>query len=179
MRLGSLRSCRFAALDPEHLPDHDTMITLAHKREGITLLEVVLVVALVSLFAAVGVYASRPAPSAIVARELTDVLTSQRWNAVNQGRPVVIHLSDRGNTLVTSLGRFGCVGGPASSVLFNLRPDVRVHWPSMALAFDPQGRARRCDGSGPGNTTIGIVDRRGNQAAVIVAALGRVRWEQR
>ena len=50
--------------------------------------------------------------------------------------------------------------------------------PPRGLMFTPDGLPRTCDGGGLGNTTI-LLTYRGRQAAVIVSALGRVRWEPR
>ena len=55
---------------------------------------------------------------------------------------------------------------------------VAVSFPPRGLQFTPDGLPRTCDGGGVGNTTI-LLEYRGRQAAVIVSALGRVRWEMR
>jgi len=53
-----------------------------------------------------------------------------------------------------------------------------VSGPARGLQFTPDGLPRTCDGGGVGNTTI-LLEHRGQQAAVIVSSLGRVRWEMR
>jgi prepilin-type N-terminal cleavage/methylation domain-containing protein len=76
-------------------------------------------------------------------------------------------------------GTFTPALGPCAPPTFARRPprlDVAI--PARGLAFDPHGRPRACDGSAVGNATI-LLHASGRQAAVVIASLGRVRWERR
>ena len=115
------------------------------------------------------------------ARALAHALTVQRWHAVTSGDPVVLRFDDNAGPYIARIGSFGCERDPTLQLKSLLVPpaSVLIGWPSGAIAFDHAGRPRSCTGGGVGNTTIDIIDRNGHQAAVIVAALGRVRWERR
>ena len=148
---------------------------------GLTVVELLVVLAL--LGAAMGGVAqwlvARPS-AADVARELVRHLTSSRWSAVSAGAPTTLVLLDVTKGIAEIDGVYAC--DPAGFVARHRWVPPRrfsVRWPIMGLAFAPDGRPRRCDGSAVGNTTILIEGPRGDRAAVIVASLGRVRWERR
>lgn len=158
---------------------HGAMANVPMRRLGLTLLEVLVVVAVFGVVATGLTAASRPRAAHDHARALSHAIAAQRWRAVQENQVVVIRASDRGDVVVTSRGWFTCDLLDDAHVLLERRQGVILDWPSAALAFTTDGRARRCDGGGAGNATIDVVDRQGNRAAVIVAALGRVRWERR
>lgn len=123
------------------------------QRTGLTLLEVVLAIAIMSSVLAAALLSRYQVDLAPVARSLTRELVLHRANAVLEG------------------GGSRCLsGGEHSSYV--------VAWPPRGLLFTPDGLPRTCDGGGVGNTTI-LLEHRGRQAAVIVSSLGRVRWELR
>ena len=155
------------------------MVLRAVSRSGLTLLETIVVMGIVVALVAVGIFVARPSAVDLDAQALASSLRAQRWRAVQGGLPVVVRADNANRALFLTQGVFSCDSMPLSATAFTARPNVTLTWPSSALAFDSDGRARRCDGGGAGNTTIGLTDRRGNQAAVIVATLGRVRWERR
>lgn len=146
---------------------------------GVTLVELLVVIAVLGALSFVVVAMTRPRPAHEHARMLAHAVGLQRWRSVQEGHAVVLRTSSLGNTVVAWRGRFSCEVPDGAPVLVEQRSDVTVRWPGMALAFGADGRPRRCDGSGVGNATIEVADRHGNRAAVIVAALGRVRWEPR
>ena len=146
-----------------------------------SLLEVLVVLAVLAVLA-VGYVWMLHAPTAAhrVARDLSRFLSRTRLTAVLEGRPATLIAAPSESAAVARIRRFGC------EVLIAERPtvwswpaEVQVSWPGMGLAFATDGRPRRCDGSGVGNTTILVEGLHGDRAAVIVAALGRVRWEPR
>ena len=121
-----------------------------------------------------------PAAADRVARDLVRVISVARLTTVLEGRPTTL-LTVPGETKgVARVQGFGCeVLTVEASHVWAWPGRVQVGWPAMGLAFAPDGRPRRCDGSAVGNTTILIEGPRGDRAAVIVASLGRVRWERR
>ena len=137
--------------------------------------------ALLGVALSVGAWWHLRDPSAVaLARELTRVVTTSRWSAVHEGAPVLILAGGTDVELRVLRGRYDCEAGPHETRLtWTAPPRSFIGWPAMGLAFAPDGRPRRCDGSAVGNTTIVIEGVRGDRAAVIVASLGRVRWERR
>lgn len=119
----------------------------------------VVVVALLGILVALGAAAWGAGRGAHVdaAADLARRIGSIRWDAVVTGRV--------GPCLPRDLP-----GGPPD--------DVRSIWPVRGLSFTADGLPRTCAGGGVGNATI-LLEHRGQQAAVIVSALGRVRWERR
>ena len=122
---------------------------------------------------------ARTASAARLAQELTRVVAGVRWAAVQDGAPRTVAAAEVGNRLVVVRGEYACSHSPTSTVIWDWPARATTRLPPMGLAFAPDGRPRRCDGSGVGNTTILIEGPRGDRAAVIIASLGRVRWERR
>lgn len=146
---------------------------------GLTLVELLVVIALVALLAGVTMRVAGARPSAAaVAREVAALLTSARWLALGSGQPVTLLRRAPFEAGLVRLGAFTCDAEGAAPVW---TPPARsgFAWPALGLAFAPDGRPRRCDGSAVGNATILIEGPGGDRAAVIVASLGRVRWERR
>jgi len=151
------------------------------RHAGLTLSELLIVLSLITILTTVGaVLAARPTP-ARDARTLAAALTHARWQAVHLGAPVAIGMApDRRVTRsVTTYGVPHCDGVTDADVIWQPSRRVNLSWPRHGLVFGPDGRPRRCDGSGVGNTTIVLDGPGGSQAAVIIASLGRVRWESR
>ena len=148
-------------------------------RIGLTLVELLVVIGLLALIAGLALHVASARPAAAsVARELAALLTSTRWLASSSGQPVsLLRSPDSGAALVRVTG-YTCDSADVAALW---APPARtgVGWPALGLAFAPDGRPRRCDGSAVGNTTIVVDGARGDRAAVIVASLGRVRWERR
>lgn len=131
-------------------------------RTGLSLIELLVVLAVVS---AVGLWhGTRPLVGlAADARSLAVAVASARARAAADG------------TRVAVLGAT-CDPPPRTALAGLTRAEVSG--PARGLQFTPDGLPRTCDGGGVGNTTI-LLERRGQQAAVIVSSLGRVRWETR
>ena len=148
---------------------------------GWSLIETLVVLALVGVSLAAGAWWSLRDPSAAaIAQELARIVTTVRWSAVNEGTPVLMLSAGPDPELRSLPGRYACQADAEDTRLVWTAPARSyIGWPAMGLAFAPDGRPRRCDGSAVGNTTILIEGARGDRAAVIVASLGRVRWERR
>ncbi len=148
---------------------------------GWSLIETLVVLALLGMALSVGVWWQLRDPSAVaIAQELARVVTTSRWSAVHEGAPVLMLIAGDDAELRSLRARYACEAHPDETRLaWTAPPRSFIGWPTMGLAFAPDGRPRRCDGSAVGNTTILIEGARGDRAAVIVASLGRVRWERR
>lgn len=120
----------------------------------------------------------RSVSAAAVAQDLVRFVSVTRWRAVAAGTAKTLLAAGSTPPSLVLVSDFVCEIEDAS-VLWSAPARVSVAWPRMGLVFAPDGRPRRCDGSGVGNTTIVIEGPRGDRAAVIVASLGRVRWEPR
>ena len=154
---------------------------LARGHRGVALAEVIVVLAVLGVLLSLGVWWSqRGASASVVAQELARIITATRWSAVHEGQPRTLLAGAGSDDLSALPGSFTCNEMvPGRRVIWTAPPRTVVGWPAMGLAFAPDGRPRRCDGSGVGNTTIVIEGSRGDRAAVIVASLGRVRSERR
>ena len=132
-------------------------------RAGFSLVELLIVLAMLSLVGAWQVW--RPVDGvAMDARSLARAVTVARARAAVSGRAVAV---------------FGSTCGPAwGGPVGWFAERAAISEPPRGLLFTPEGLPRTCDGGGVGNTTI-LLEYRGQQAAVIVSSLGRVRWEMR
>ena len=148
---------------------------------GLVLTEMMVVLAVLGIVLSLVAWSSQRGVSAsAVAQELARIVVAARWSAVHEGQPRTLLVSAGSDEISAVRGAFRCDDlGPDRRVIWSAPPRTFVGWPAMGLAFAPDGRPRRCDGSGVGNTTILIEGSRGDRAAVIVASLGRVRWERR
>ena len=156
----------------------DGCMSMPTDRCGLTLVEMLVVLAILAVVAAATIGVART-PVHRDAAALAHTLTSARWLAVASGAPTM---------LVQQEGKVRLIAGDpprcdrdladGREVWSAARP-LALRWPTMDLVFGPHGRPLRCDGSAVGNTTITLTGRDGSSAAVIVAALGRVRWERR
>ena len=148
---------------------------------GLTLIEMLVVLALLGLAIGGGAHwiVSR-ASAAATAQDLVRHLMATRWSAVTAGAPRTLVLVSAPPGMTEVDGVFAC-DREGLLVRHHWEPPrgTVLRWPPMGLAFAPDGRPLRCDGSAVGNTTILIEGPRGDRAAVIVASLGRVRWERR
>ena len=148
---------------------------------GLSVVEMLVVLALLGLglWRVAGWIVNRTY-AADTAQDLVRHVTHARWSAVSVGTPKTLVLVDAPLGIAELEGVFAC--DPDGLVVrhrWEPPRGIHVRWPAMGLAFAPDGRPRRCDGSAVGNTTILIEGPRGDRAAVIVASLGRVRWERR
>ena len=146
---------------------------------GLALVELIVLMTVLALVAGALLWSGLRGPSAAgVARELATAVSLTRWSVVQEGAARTL-LASPGGDLSAAPGYACEVAASGARATWSPPPGTRVGWPPMGLAFAPDGRPRRCDGSAVGNTTILIEGPRGDRAAVIVASLGRVRWERR
>jgi prepilin-type N-terminal cleavage/methylation domain-containing protein len=144
-----------------------------------TLIELLVVLAVFGILLGAFVWTSLRGPSAAgVAQELARIVALARWSAVQEGAARTL-LASAGGELAVAPGYACSSAAPGARPSWSPPPRTLVDWPVMGLAFAPDGRPRRCDGSAVGNATIPVEGPRGDRAAVIVASLGRVRWERR
>ena len=132
------------------------------QRAGLVLIELLVVLSLVSV---VGLWQSHRLTTSLAAdaRSLARAVSQARARAAVDGT-------------VTTVAGAAC--NPLPIVALKGLTSATVSEPSRGLQFTPDGLPRTCDGGGVGNTTI-LLEHRGQQAAVIVSSLGRVRWEMR
>lgn len=142
------------------------------------MVELLVVVALVAIvLTATAVAIARPSVHRD-AEALARTLSSARWLAVSTGVPTALIAHD--DALYRSAGApLRCDVRPTGTASWTPSRPLTLTWPAAGLAFGAHGRPLRCDGSAVGNATITLTGRDGSRAAVIVASLGRVRWERR
>ena len=148
---------------------------------GLSVVEVLVALALLTIVLGGGTLLSmRSTQAGRTAQDLARHVSMTRWSVVSAGTPSTLVGGSLPGDIDEVVGAFAChPGGLLVRRRWAPPRGTVVRWPPMGLAFAPDGRPRRCDGSAVGNTTILIEGPRGDRAAVIVASLGRVRWERR
>ena len=147
-------------------------------RRALTAIEVLVILALLALVYGVTAVAVGGGSAHRDAASLARALASVRWLAVTTGAPVVLVV--HGDAVYKSVGApLRCDVLSAGEPVWSPNRPLVLTWPASGIAFGAHGRPLRCDGSAAGNATIALVGRDGSSAAVIVASLGRVRWERR
>ena len=147
-------------------------------RSAFTLVEALVVLLVVALLAGVSWASLGRATAHRDAASLARALTVARWLAVASGTPsALVPLAS--DLHVVSGAPLRCDTAPSGAPAWTPSGPTVPRWPSAGLAFGGHGRPLRCDGSAVGNTTIELSARDGSRAAVVVASLGRVRWERR
>lgn len=148
-------------------------------RSALSIVEVLVVIAVVAVLAALAAPSVSRRSAHRDAAALSRALTSTRWLAVTTGAPS--SLFAQGDVVHRSVGvPLRCDSPPSGGEpAWTATGPLTLTWPTAGIAFGPDGRALRCDGSAVGNATIILTGRDGSRAAVIVASLGRVRWERR
>lgn len=149
--------------------------------DGYTLLELLLVLALLGLFTTWAVHARPSRVGAAVVSLRTQVLQA-RFEAIERNSPVaVIYRAEEGSFL-TLAGDFTIAEVCGDGVeLARLRisefAGVRVtNAPASGLVWLPSGTGRTCTGAGAFNQTISLVDSV-REGRVIISRAGRVRSE--
>ena len=147
---------------------------------GFTLFEVIVVLAIGAVLLMLGWRVFQQPLAAQVAREVTRAVRHARWSAVTSGRPAILLSADDGRTLILyGDGDWRCDTTPtAYRVWESGSRRVALSWPVRGVSFAPDGFPRSCRGDGVGSATAVIIDTM-SSAAVVVSALGRVRWEVR
>jgi Tfp pilus assembly protein FimT len=120
----------------------------------------------------------RPAPAVQAAQELARTVRLARWRAVAAGHPVVL-LAEGGAVVAVGASGWTCSPAPPRQTVWEAgSARIALAWPLRGVAFGADGFPRSCRGDGVGSATI-TVDSLHDAAAVVVSALGRVRWERR
>jgi prepilin-type N-terminal cleavage/methylation domain-containing protein len=145
---------------------------------GVTLVELLVVVAIVGVVAGLSVVLLRPPGFVPAARELALVVRHARWLALASGEPVILLVSE-GRSVVMLRGPLWRCDAPAGAapVWEGGGRSLSLAWPSRGIAFGADGFPRSCGGDGVGSATA-LVHGRYGSAAIIVSSLGRVRWER-
>ena len=148
-------------------------------RPALTLVEVIVVLAVLGVLLGALMWSGLRGPSAAgVAQELARIVALARWSSVQAGAARTLVASAAGE--LSAVPGYACdAASPGTRPVWSPPPRTIIDWPTMGLGFAPDGRPRRCDGSAVGNATIPIEGPQNDRAAVIVASLGRVRWERR
>jgi len=153
----------------------------AHTR-GFTLVEALLVLAVLGVLAGLGVVTARPALEMRAARAVRALLLHARVEAMWTGAPVaVVELPGGAGLAARASGAVPvCDSGGRTLATVRLRdfPGVTLArgLRSGGLYWLPSGSGRDCDGGG---VISGTLELRGpfGSAAVVVSSLGRVRVE--
>lgn len=147
-----------------------------------TLLELLLIMALVSVLAAITLTFWRPNGAMLAAAEVRTTLLWARANALWRGVPVSVTQEGDAELLIrqTDPAHAPCEGGVEIERLdIGSHPGVRlVAGLPRGLLWLPDGSGRTCSGGGVISATLKLQGSRGG-ANVIVSSLGRVRVEPR
>jgi len=157
---------------------HGPTLRQSALRRALTTAEILLVLSVLAAVISASVWLLRGSTAHRDAASLARTLTSARWIAVATGMPTMLVSRDQ----AIYLGRgepLNCDREPTGAPVWEPSRPVAWRWPAMDLAFGAHGRPLRCDGSAVGNTTITLNGRDGSSAAVVIASLGRIRWERR
>lgn len=155
-------------------------------RRAVTILELVVVLAIVGILAGLIGALARPAAELRAANAVKNVLLFARAQALWQGVAVAVtQLPLGGGLLVSALpeGEPPTCGSPGGSALNRLLlsdyAGVRftAGLPGGGLLWLPSGSGRRCDGGGVISSTLRLSSLTG-AAEVVVSSLGRVRVQR-
>lgn len=147
---------------------------------GLSIVEMLVVLALLAIVVGVGLVVLRPNVVHRDAAALAAAVRSVRWLAVTSGAHVAIVRGQDGSLFRHRADSSSCrAPTPVGAPIWTPTVPVVSTWPVGGLTFGPHGRPLRCDGSAVGNATLLLSGRDGARAAVVVASLGRVRWERR
>lgn len=150
--------------------------------EGFTLLELLVVMAVVAVLTSLAVGAARPSSEARAAEALRALLLSARHEALLRGRSVaVVQAPDGFESRAQAVSTAECGSGAVvGHVDLSQHAGVRVTagWAAGGVVWLPTGSGRTCTGAGVISSTVVLSGPRGT-AAVVVSSLGRVRVERR
>lgn len=141
---------------------------------GFTLLEMLLVLALLGVVSVAGAQVLRPSSAQRAARAYLHTLQGVRIDAI-AGRPGAVRWNPSEGAFVVRRGADPC----AAPVRTRLAPPDRVavtRWLRAGVVWRPDGTGRACDGGGVYGGRVRFEDRRGGWD-VVVASTGRVRLE--
>lgn len=150
---------------------------------GFTLLEVLVVLAVLALVSGIGMAAFRPSLEVRAASAVRSLVLQARAQAVWSGDSVAV-VESAGGTSFSALSMTSKGGCEPGSALASLRlldfPGVRLVDGLRAggLYWLPSGSGRSCSGGGVISDTLLFEGPRG-KAALVISSLGRVRVEAR
>lgn len=151
---------------------------------GVSLLELIVVLAIIGILLGIGYALLRPNPARHAAIALASELTAARLQALAAGMPVAVLLSTDRRTVFR---KAGAVGEDADQVCASGAVAHRLDWgrfPRVELTsglergivWFPTGWGRACGGGGVYNDRIELAGPAARYA-VVVSSAGRVRWE--
>lgn len=150
-------------------------------RQGATLVELLLVLALLALFLSLALAFARPSHAVRAGEALRSTLVWARATAIWLGESVTVtELPDGAGFVVRTADVAGppCAAGrELSRVRLADHPGVRLEAGlPRGLVWLPSGSGRSCAGGGVISGTVRLADQR-RSVAVVVSSLGRVRLE--
>lgn len=151
------------------------------KRSGVSLIELLVVLAVLGILLSLAYAAVRPSHVQRAGQALRSAILWARANAIWHGATVsVTELPGGGGFVVRLPEPGGGLCGPGKELLrlpLSDHPGVRLAAGlPRGLAWLPSGGGRSCDGGGVVSATIRLLDARG-AAEVIISSLGRVRLQ--
>jgi len=159
---------------------------MAQRHSGLSLFEVLLVLAVLAVLMAIGLPRLLPSRADVIAKEVTSFLLEARFAAIAADRPVAVVWDAPGRRFLSlaadkaSLGNSPCEEGILRRRLeLGGHPGVTLGYPlPRGLVWLPSGQGRTCSGGGAFNSTITISGTRGAYR-VIISRAGRIRKEKR
>lgn len=149
-------------------------------RRGFTIIELLIVLAILAACFSVALAVSRPSHAWRAARSLRVTLLRARTEAMWRGEAVsVTELAGASGFRVELAVGGHCGTGPALfTAHLSEHPGVRLAAGlPRGVVWLPSGSGRSCDGGGVISATIRVADHR-SEVAVIISSLGRVRLEE-
>lgn len=162
-------------------------------RAGFTLLELLIVIAIMGIFMALGVPMLRPPSSYLFANDVKAMIQQARFEAIKRNTPVAVAWNDndkayttrfdQSNTTFTAFSTLctapATSGGSVRVINTKRASDYRSVSVSTSTTLNgvvwlPTGLAKSCTGNGLSNTTITINDGR-KPYYVVISSAGRIR----
>lgn len=150
-------------------------------RRAFTMIELLVVLALLAACFSVATAVSRPSHAWRAARSLRATLLWARTEAMWRGEAVSVTELDGGAGLTVRMAPGAeCAAGPElAAARLGEHPGVRLAAGlPRGVVWLPSGSGRSCNGGGVISATILVADQR-SEVAVVVSSLGRVRLEER